>query len=115
MIAERARMSGDSALASYVENAYKVRREPRWRHLQNDILESFGDVHRKSFIANVSVHAKDAYDSLIDNRNDSAHGRPINATLDDVAMWHGYAKQVLEAFEDALIRPRGGAADLVSG
>ena len=105
LITERAQRSGDSSLASYVENAYKARREPRWRHLQNDILESFGAEHRKWFVDNVPVIAKNSYDSLIDNRNLSAHGETVDVSLAEVVLWHGYAKQVLGAFETALGRP----------
>ena len=105
LIVERARRSGDLSLASYVKNAYKKRREPRWKHLQNDILESFGAEHRKWFVDNVTVTAKNSYDSLIDNRNLSAHGNPINVSLDEIVLWHGYAKQVLGAFETALGLP----------
>ncbi len=111
LIAERAQRSGDKSLASYVKKAYKMRREPRSRHLQNDILQSFGAGHRKWFIANVTAIAKNGYDSLIDNRNLSAHGESIDVSLDEIILWHGHAKQVLGAFEAALGRPDDIVAD----
>ena len=107
LLSERAKVSGDMALASYVENAYRVRKEPRWRYLQNEILGSFGREHREWFASNVTDRAKLFYESLIDNRNRSAHGLYIDASLDDVVVWHGYAKQVLDAFEGALRRSCG--------
>ena len=105
LLSERAQRSGDLSLASYVENAYKLRREPRWRHLQEGILKSFGDEHRKWFADNLTAVAKNGYDSLINNRNLSAHGEIVDVSLDEVVLWHGYAKQVLGAFETALGRP----------
>lgn len=111
LISERAKKSGDAPLASYVKRAYKMRREPRSRHLQNDILQSFGSEHREWFASRVSAVAKEGYDSLIHNRNLSAHGESMDASFDDVVLWHGYAKEVLDAFEAALDRPGADVAD----
>ena len=42
------------------------------------------------------------YDSLIDNRNKSAHDGPVSAAFDDVVLWHQHGKIVIDAFEEAL-------------
>ena len=105
LITERARRSGDLSLASYVENAYKSRRGPRWRHLQDGILKNFGDEHRKWFANNVTELAKNGYESLIINRSLRAHGEIVDVSLDEVVLWHGYAKQVLGVFETTLGLP----------
>ncbi len=42
------------------------------------------------------------YDSLIDDRNKSAHDGPISAAFDDVVLWHQHGKIVINTFEVAL-------------
>ena len=102
LIEERAKKSGDRSLASYVGGACKKRREPRWSYLQNDVLGKFGDEQREYFKSKVDEITKTNYDSLITNRNNSAHGKSFEASLDDITSWHQDAKKVLREFEKAL-------------
>ena len=110
LIKERAKKSGDRPLASYVNEAYKMRREPRWKYLQDDVLGKFGTQQRECFKTNVKDQVKANYDSLIVNRNNSAHGLPVNATIKDITSWHQDAKNVLRAFEKALNLPDNAGA-----
>lgn len=105
LIKERAKKSGDRPLASYVVDAYKMRREPSCQYLQNDVLGKFGDKQRECFKSKVNETTKTNYDSLITNRNNSAHGKSFNASLDDITAWHQDAKKVLREFEKALNLP----------
>ena len=105
LIRERAEKSGDRLLASYVGSACMPRREPRWQCLQNDILGSFDSKCREWFKNRVGEATKRNYDSLINSRNDSAHGRPVNASLGDIVLWHEDAKVVLRVFGEALNLP----------
>lgn len=114
LINERAKKSRDDQLASYVRKAYKMRREPTWKYLQDDVLEKFSKRQREWFKTSVDEGTKINYNSLIANRNNSAHGQPVDATIKEITAWHQDAKKVLRAFEYALNLPDNADAQSVA-
>lgn len=110
LVKERAKKSGDLPLASYVGEAYKPRREPRWQYLQNDVLGKFGGRQREWFMNRVDAATKNKYNSLITNRNESAHGRDVSASISEIAEWHKAAKEILRVFAEALNLPDSHSA-----
>lgn len=110
MIRERAEKSGDRPLASYVSQTFKPYRQLSFSELVQSILAKFGKDHSAWFERHVSVDNRGRYNSIITNRNKSAHGQPIHVTLTDIEDWHGGAKEVLRAFEAALCTPPSRSA-----
>ena len=110
LVKERAKKSGDLPLASYVGEAYKPHREPRWQYLQNDVLGKFSSRQREWFKNKVGAATKSNYDSLITNRNESAHGKAVSASIGEVAAWHQSAKEILRVFAEALNLPDSHSA-----
>lgn len=102
MIRERAEKSGDRPLASYVSQTFRPYRQMNFNQLVQSILAKFGKDHSTWFERHVSVDSRGRYNSIIANRNKSAHGQPIHVTLIDIEDWHEGAKEVLHAFEAAL-------------
>lgn len=110
LVRERARKSGDLPLASYVGDAYRPRREPKWKYLQDEVLEKFSGRQREWFKNRVSATVKVNYDSLINNRNNSAHGKAVAASIGEVTRWHQDAKEILRLFAEALNLPDNRSA-----
>ena len=102
MIKSRAEKSGDRPLASYVSQTFRPHRQMSFKELAVNILAKFGKNHRVWFEKRVSADSRGNYNSIITNRNRSAHGQAIRVTLGDIAVWHEGAKEVLRAFEGAL-------------
>ena len=102
MIKSRAEKSGDRPLASYVSQTFRPHRQMSFKELADNILAKFGKSHRARFEKRVGADSRWNYNSIITNRNRSAHGQAIRVTLGDIAVWHEGAKEVLRAFEGAL-------------
>lgn len=102
MIKSRAEKSGDRPLASYVSQTFRPHRQMSFNEIVNNILAKFGKDHSARFEERVSTDSRGNYNSIITNRNKSAHGQPIRVTLRDIEVWHKGAKEVLRAFEEAL-------------
>lgn len=49
-----------------------------------------------------TLGCKDALDSVVNNKNDVAHGRSCSATLGDVEMYHQRVLPIFDAVEDIL-------------
>ena len=101
-IRRRAARTGDAPLASYVGRSLRPHRQMMFGDLAGSILGRFGDRHKRWFAARVDRTSQGMYDSLIDNRNKSAHDGPVSAAFDDVVLWHQHGKIVIDAFEEAL-------------
>lgn len=101
-IRRRASRSGDVPLASYVSKSLRPHRQMKFGDLAGSILGRFGDRHKKWFVDRVDRRSQEMYDSLIDNRNKSAHDGPVSAAFDDVVLWHQHGKIVINTFEVAL-------------
>ena len=109
MIRRRAEESGDWPLASYVSQTFRPYRQMRFKELAEGVLAKFGKDHSARFEGQVSTDSRGSYNSLIANRNKSAHGQPIHVTLGDIEAWHEGGKDVLRAFELALAPSPAGA------
>lgn len=105
MIKSRAEKSGDRPLALYVSQTFRPHRQMSFDELANNILAKFGKEYRARFEKQVGTDSRGNYNSIIANRNKSAHGQPIRVTLRDIEVWHEGAKEVLRAFEEALAPP----------
>ena len=104
-IRRRAARSGDVSLAKYVDKSTRPHRQMKFGDLAGSILGRFGDRQKKWFMDRVDGRSRDLYNSLIDNRNKSAHDGTVSATFGDVVMWHRHGKIVIDAFEEALDLP----------
>ena len=109
MIKRRAEESGDWPLASYVSQTFRPYRQMRFNELAEGVLAKFGKDYGARFEGMVSTDSRGRYNSLIANRNKSAHGQPICVTLGDIEAWHEGGKDVLRAFESALGPSPAGA------
>ena len=101
-IRRRAARSGDAPLAAYVDKSLRPHRQMMFGDLAGSILGRFGDRYKRWFMARVDERSQGMYNSLIDNRNKSAHDGPVSAAFDDVVLWHQHGKIVIGAFEGAL-------------
>ena len=101
-IRRRAARSADGPLVSYVSKSLRPHRQMKFGDLAGSILGRFGERHKQWFVARVDERSRHMYNSLIHNRNKSAHDRPVHATFEDVVMWHQHGKTVINAFEVAL-------------
>ena len=104
-IRRRASQSGDVPLATYVGKSTRPHRQMKFGDLAGSVLGRFGDRQKKWFMDRVDGRSRDMYNSLIDNRNKSAHDGIVSATFDDVVMWHRHGRIAIDAFEEALDLP----------
>lgn len=101
IITDRVKRSGDSGVSSYV--AYLLdHRVPIHPNSLKGALRGFGAECLDRFLQGVEHDDLRQYRAIVENRNKSAHGRPIQVTFDDVCTRHANAKRVIDTFGHAL-------------
>lgn len=103
IITDRAKQSNDKELISFIEKTIERIRNIKSDDLKGNILKRFSDDCLKRF--NNKVGGKESlsrYESIIANRDQSAHGNSINITFNELIKSHEKAKEVLIAVSDAI-------------
>ena len=76
-----------------------------------NLLGHFDAECKDAFRSNLKQETKDQHNSLVNNRNQVAHGGELTPTLVEVKEYHRHTQVVLEHFQYALFRGVDDAAD----
>ena len=101
IITDRVQRSGDDGVSSYVASLLD-HRVPIHPSSLKGALRGFGAECLDKFLQDVGYDDLRQYRAIVENRNKSAHGRPIQVTFDDVCARHVNAKRVIYTFGRAL-------------
>ena len=105
MVIERARRTGDQYLQNFVKRAIDQQfRNPRSSDIAN-LLKRFGDGYATNFQDNVKQEAREALDSIVNNRLSLAHQGELRThlTVGDVQRYFTLVVGLLESVEDILL------------
>lgn len=85
---------------SFSDNAFS---SPSKKNI-SDAIKRFGDASSGEFerLKKSDGEAWIAYGNIVANRNNAAHGRPVQATIDEVEKFYENAHVVLDSFKKAL-------------
>lgn len=99
---ERADRGADSVIQNYVKvTLAQGFRNPDFGNIVS-VLRRFGINLAEELKEKTRVSSREALDSIVNNKNSVAHGHPLNATLDDVAVYYRESRGLLENLEDIL-------------
>lgn len=100
---KRCSNSTDKHLSEFVKSAVnQLFRGIRINQITG-ILGSFGDDYKMVFTDKIqNTEAHNAYDALINNRQDTAHREGANVTFSDIKRFYKDSKPVLETIEEIL-------------
>jgi len=99
---ERAGRNKDSEIQNFVENIMdKDFRNPNYEKIRDFLKylnETYGDQLDK-----LGNEYKDALNSIVNNKNQIAHGGTCNATINDIITYHKKALKIFEELEKILL------------
>jgi hypothetical protein len=99
LFGERAAASKDEQLRAFVTSAMNDRfKNPKYEKLKS-LLEWFDVKYRKDFRSSIKDRTIESLDSIVDNKNSIAHGKPANITLQDFQKFHKEAIKIFPALE----------------
>ncbi len=99
---ERARLTEDEHLASFVEETMnKSFRNPTCENIKA-FLGRLDRRHKDRLDRKVAGFYQDGLDAIVNNKNALAHGRSANATLREVIDYYFRARRVFQGLEDIL-------------
>jgi hypothetical protein len=100
IVSKRADRASDAHLSTFVKSAID-RVDIRTSDLRG-LLGRFGGDYKEAFSKNVAPETEQAYQDIIDNRHNVAHGRVQNMTLSDLQRQFRESLKVLDAFANVL-------------
>ncbi len=112
MVRKRCSSVSDKVVNESIESYTK--RVPRSSNLDevSGLLKRFGSDHKAEFKRQLARNSQveSMYSSIVNDRNDVAHGKGSNATFREVKQYYEEAHVVLDYFRDALFRNVDDAA-----
>lgn len=97
VLSEHARTHASTEIASFVVNQMKYQTNLNTNKL-TQLLGAFSDQWADDFDRSLTDAQKDAIDSVLANRHNIAHGRPVGISLVRVKDYYIRVTQVLEKF-----------------
>ena len=102
LISQRAAKAQDSEIHQYVESTVADSfRNPRFSRIV-EVLTKFSRVYADNMRSSIEEKSRVALDSIVDNKNAIAHGRPSNVTLSDIKDYHRRCIPIFEVLERIL-------------
>lgn len=102
LLGERAAKANDPELRKYVQVTLdRSFRNPTFKRVK-EILGDFSSSYAEEFEKSVHGRAREAMNSIVNNRLSVSHGKPCTVTLGDVQGYHESAKTVFDALEGIL-------------
>ena len=102
MTIKRCSSVSDESIRSYIERTTeRIFRSLRLQDVSR-LLAQFGPMHKERFERLRDNKADQMYSSIINNRNDVAHGGTSNVTIEDVRQYYQEGHVVLDYFGQAL-------------
>jgi len=102
LICQRAAKVGDTEIYQYVKSTIAESfRNPKFSRII-EILTKFSGGYANALKDNIEHKSKVALDSIVDNKNAIAHGRPSNVTILDIKDYHNRCIPIFELLENIL-------------
>jgi hypothetical protein len=102
LICQRAGKARDTEIYQYVRSTVAESfRNPKFARIV-EILNKFSRVYAEALKNNIEEKSKVALDSIVDNKNAIAHGRPSNVTISDIKDYHNRCIPIFELLENIL-------------
>jgi len=99
LINERAVLAGDKEIATFIENTIDVTfRNPNYDNIIR-ILARFNKNWVKQMNKKIKNEAKESINSIVNNKNNIAHGGYSNLTLLEIKKCHKNCKSIFEKLE----------------
>ena len=99
---ERCSSVSDESIMSYIEKTIERTFRGLRLHDVSNLLARFGPIHKEEFKRLRGGKTDQMYSSIVDNRNNVAHGRSSNVTIREVKLYYEEGHVVLDHFEKAL-------------
>lgn len=105
LMVERASSGGDAEVQNFVKitlaNSF---RNPTFGTLVG-ALNKFSPTYGEAIQRQIKKSAREALDSIVENKNSIAHGKSISVTIGDVVDYHSRSIVIFEATEQLLASP----------
>lgn len=102
LVEVRAGKSGDTDVQNFVrECVHRSFRNPNFEQI-NELIGHFSGSYKKALAELVNAKARTAINSIVTQKNNLAHGKPVTVTLGDVETYHNSSKPIFEALETLL-------------
>ncbi len=102
LICQRAAKAQDSEIYQYVKSTVAESfRNPKFARIV-EMLAKFSHVYANNMKNSIEEKSKIALDSIVDNKNAIAHGRPANLTISDIKDYHNRCIPIFEFLENIL-------------
>lgn len=107
LVTEKSQVISNSAMREFVRACLdNVFRSPSLENVKA-LLGKFGTSYKESFIGLLDAQVQQAYDSILRNRNNVAHGEGSVVTIGDVRLFYEDAHIVLDHFQEVLFADNG--------
>lgn len=102
LICQRAAKAQDTEVYQYIKSTIAESfRNPKFVCIV-EILTKFSRGYADALKNNIEHKSKVALDSIVDNKNAIAHGRPSNVTISDIKDYHNRCIPIFELLENIL-------------
>jgi histone H3/H4 len=102
LLSQRAAKTGDAEIANYIQTSVDRNfRNPNFKNILR-LITAFSHQYAQELNARVDSKATGAINSIVNNKNDIAHGRSATVTIRDVENYHKRCMPIFEALEDIL-------------
>ncbi|MDD9983190.1 MAG: HEPN domain-containing protein [Gammaproteobacteria bacterium] len=92
----------DASVMSYIEKITERTFRSLRLHDVSNLLAQFGPMHKDKFSQLRDDKADHMYSSIVNNRNNVAHGRISNVTIGELKLYYEEGHLVLDYFREAL-------------
>lgn len=104
LVEEKCALFSDKSVEKFVSKCIReILRSPRISELRG-LLGRFGETHKERFASLLEEKEKNMYTSLINNRNQAAHGDEVKTTFRDIREYYEHAHPVLDHFRESLFQ-----------
>ena len=102
LVGVRAGKAGDTDVQNLVKECVGILfRNPDFSKI-SELIGRFNERYKKAFEKQVDEKARAAIFSIVNEKNNLAHGKPVTVTLGDVETYHNSCKSVFDALENIL-------------
>lgn len=103
LIVQRAAKSNDKELENLIKMLIDRQfRNPLYKKIK-EIINALDPSYKSKLDSKIDTRSREAINSIVRNKNNVAHGKTSNATLNDIADYHKRALKIFDALENILL------------